>query len=133
MLKYNSNKKQPLTRTVGLISLSRFLQTVLLCLDPASCRTRTRTTAHINNPMHLDSSVTSIKLVPRHCASAFSESGNRGHYSGSDQLCTATPAVFDKNPCTWIAKTRAIPSLHRDSFVAYRDSFVAVLASGNAY
>jgi hypothetical protein len=25
------------------------------------------------------------------------------------------------------AKTRAIPSLHRDHFVAYRDSFVAVL------
>jgi hypothetical protein len=29
--------------------------------------------------------------------------------------------------CTWMAKTRAIPSLHRDSFLAYRDRFVAVL------
>ncbi len=29
------------------------------------------------------------------------------------------------------AKTRAIPFLHRDSFIAYRDIFVAVLSSGN--
>jgi hypothetical protein len=28
-------------------------------------------------------------------------------------------------------KNHAIPSLHRDSFVAYRDSFVAVPVSGN--
>jgi hypothetical protein len=28
-------------------------------------------------------------------------------------------------------KNHAIPSLHLDSFVAYRDSFVAVPASGN--
>jgi hypothetical protein len=30
-------------------------------------------------------------------------------------------------------KNHAVPFLHRDSFVAYRDRFVAVLASGNAY
>jgi hypothetical protein len=35
--------------------------------------------------------------------------------------------------CNWMAKTRAKPSLHRDSFLAYRDRFVAVLASGYAY
>jgi hypothetical protein len=37
---------------------------------------------------------------------------------------------FDKT-FTWICKNHAVPSLHRDSFVAYRDSFVAVPASGN--
>jgi hypothetical protein len=31
------------------------------------------------------------------------------------------------------AKNRAKPSLHRDSFLAYRDRFVAVLSSGYAY
>jgi len=30
-------------------------------------------------------------------------------------------------------KNCAIPSLHRDSFLAYRDRFVAVLSSGNAH
>jgi len=29
------------------------------------------------------------------------------------------------------AKTRAIPSWHRDSFLAYRDKLLTVLASGN--
>ena len=32
-----------------------------------------------------------------------------------------------------MAKTRAKPSLHRDSFLAYRDRFVTVLSSGYAY
>ena len=31
------------------------------------------------------------------------------------------------------SKNHAVPSLHRDSFPACRDRFVAVLASGNAY
>jgi len=30
-------------------------------------------------------------------------------------------------------KNRAVPFLHRDSFLAYRDRFAAVLSSGNAY
>jgi hypothetical protein len=33
------------------------------------------------------------------------------------QLCTATRVMLTK-PCTWTAKTRAVPSLHRDSFLA---------------
>ena len=40
--------------------------------------------------------------------------------------------MLDKT-CTRTAKTRAKPSLHRDSFLTYRDRFVAVLASGYAY
>jgi hypothetical protein len=40
--------------------------------------------------------------------------------------------MLDKT-CTWTAKTRAKPSLHRDSFLAYGDRFVAVLSSGYAY
>ena len=34
--------------------------------------------------------------------------------------------------CTWTAKTRAIPSLHRDSFLAKVPGLYPVLASGNA-
>jgi len=34
-----------------------------------------------------------------------------------NQLCTATLVMLNLF-CTWTAKTRAIPSLHRDSFLA---------------
>jgi hypothetical protein len=34
-----------------------------------------------------------------------------------NQLCTATRVMFNQL-CTWTAKTRAVPSLHRDSFLA---------------
>jgi hypothetical protein len=53
-------------------------------------------------------------------------------YSALNQHCTAIAPVFGQllyRDC----KNHAIPSLHRDSFVAYRDKLVAVLASGNAY
>jgi hypothetical protein len=34
-------------------------------------------------------------------------------------------------PCTWTAKTRAVPSLHRDSFLAKVPGPCTVLSSGN--
>ena len=33
------------------------------------------------------------------------------------QICTATRIMFNQL-CTWTAKTHAVPSLHRDSFLA---------------
>ncbi len=42
---------------------------------------------------------------------------NRGYTRGSNQICTCI--VPERNKiCTWTAKTRAIPSLHRDTFAA---------------
>jgi len=35
----------------------------------------------------------------------------------SHQFCTATHVMLTK-PCTWTAKTRAVPSLHRDNLLA---------------
>jgi len=105
------NKKHPLTRTVGVISLSRFL--------PRSCPhdrfvITCTATAHLFrlNLVYLDSILVRMKF------------------------CTATLLMLDKN-CTWTAKTRAIPSLHRDSFLALpstRDGVPGQLpdaASGN--
>ena len=48
-----------------------------------------------------------------------------------NQLCTATLVMLNQL-CTWTAKTRAIPSLHRDSFLAKVPGLCPVLASGNA-
>ena len=46
------------------------------------------------------------------------------------QLCTATHVMLNQI-CTWTAKTRAIPSLHRDNFPAKVPGPCPVLASGN--
>ena len=48
-----------------------------------------------------------------------------------NKLCTATLVMLNKI-CTWTAKTRAIPSLHRDSFLPKVPGLCPVLASGNA-
>jgi hypothetical protein len=54
----------------------------------------------------------------------------RDNLSATYQLCTATLVMLN-TICTRTAKTRAIPSLHRDSFLAKVPGFCPVLASGN--
>jgi hypothetical protein len=49
-----------------------------------------------------------------------------------NQLCTATLVMLNQL-CTWTAKTRAIPSLHRDSFLAKVPGLVPGATSGNTY
>ena len=48
-----------------------------------------------------------------------------------NHLCTATLVMLNQL-CTWTAKTRAIPSLHCDSFLAKVPELCPVLSSGNA-
>ena len=67
--------------------------------------------------LHRDKFLTLRQFVPLHCASARHQICNRGYIRGSDQTCTATRVMLNKT-CTWTSKTRAIPSLHRDSFLA---------------
>jgi hypothetical protein len=78
-----------------------------------------------------DSFSAPIKLVPRRCASAHLQAFcYRDNLSVTYQLCTATLVMLNKI-CTRTAKTRAIPSLHRDSFLAKVPGPCPVLASGN--
>jgi hypothetical protein len=91
---------------------------------------------HAIKVLHLDYFLAPIKLVPRHCTSAhLPASCNPDCFSAIYETCTATCVMLNKI-CTRTVKTRAIPSLHRDSFAAkvpgpdsYRDCLV--LASGN--
>jgi hypothetical protein len=53
-------------------------------------------------------------------------------YMARNQLCTATLVMLNQL-CTWTAKTHAIPSLHRDSFLAKVPGLCPDAASGNAY
>jgi hypothetical protein len=81
--------------------------------------------------LYLDYFLAPIKLVPRHCASAhLPASCNRDSFPATYQTCTATRVMLNKI-CTRTAKTRAIPSLHRDNFSAKVPGPCPVLASGN--
>jgi len=71
------------------------------------------------------------QFVPRHCASAhLPDFCNQDNLSATYQNCTATRVMLNKF-CTWMAKTRTIPSLHRDSFLAKVPGPYPVLSSGN--
>ena len=73
---------------------------------------------HTTKILHLDYFLASIKPVPRHCTSVhLPASCNRDSFLATYQTCTATLVMLNKI-CTWTAKTRAIPFLHRDSFLA---------------
>jgi hypothetical protein len=54
----------------------------------------------------------------------------RDNLPATYQHCTATRVMLNKT-CTRTAKTRAIPSLHRDNFSAKEPGLCPVLASGN--
>jgi hypothetical protein len=86
---------------------------------------------HTIKILHLDYFLAPRQLVPRHCASAhLPVSCNRDSFPATYQLCTTTRVMLNKIS-TWTAKTRAIPSLHRDSFLAKVPGPCPVLSSGN--
>ena len=95
---------ESLTRTIKVICLSRFLP--LFLLPRQICNAYTATA-----PVLLTSFVTGDKFVAIY------------------QHCTATLVMLIKI-CIWTAKTRAIPSLHRDSFIAKVPGLCPLLASG---
>jgi hypothetical protein len=71
-------------------------------------------------------------FTSRHCASVHLQIFcNRDKFPATYQTCTETHVVL-KKICTMTAKTRAIPSLHRDYFSAKAQGQWPVLASGNA-
>ncbi len=79
-----------------------------------------------------DSFSAPIKLVPRRCATArLTIFRYRDRFPATYQPCTATHVMLNKI-CTRTAKTRAIPSLHRDSFVAKVPGPCPDASSGNA-
>jgi hypothetical protein len=81
--------------------------------------------------LHHDNFLAPRQFVPRHCASARLHTFcNRDNLPATYQLCTATRVMLNKI-CTRTAKTRAIPSLHRDSFLAKVPGLCPVLLSGN--
>jgi hypothetical protein len=83
--------------------------------------------------LHLDKFLAPRQLLPRPCASAhLSTFCNRNNFSSTFQNCTTTLVMLNKIP-TMPAKTRAIPSLHRDNFAAKEPGLCPVLASGNVY
>jgi hypothetical protein len=81
--------------------------------------------------LHHDKLLAPGQLLPRHCAGAHLPTFSyRDSLPATYQLCTATLVMLNKI-CTITAKTRAIPSLHRDSFLAKVQGPCPVLASGN--
>ena len=81
--------------------------------------------------LYLDKSLVPRQFVPRHCTSAhLSTFRYRDSLPAIYQTCTATRVMLNKI-CAWTAKTRVIPSLHRDNFLAKVPGFWPVLASGN--
>jgi hypothetical protein len=92
--------------------------------------------------LHRDRFLAPRQLVPpsltslargaaRHCASThLSNFCNRDNFPSTYQICTATP-VMSSQLSTRTAKTHAIPSLHRDNFLAKVPGLNPVLASGN--
>jgi len=65
--------------------------------------------------LHHDNFLPSRQLVPRHCASAFSNFIYRDKYTAIYQTCTATAPARNKN-CTMTAKSTPCLSCHRDNF-----------------
>jgi hypothetical protein len=81
--------------------------------------------------LHLDKFLASRQLLTRYCASAhLPASCNRDNLPATYQICTATRVMLNQL-CTLTAKIRAIPSLHRDSFLAKVPGLWSVPASGN--
>jgi hypothetical protein len=71
------------------------------------------------------------QFVPRHCAGAHLPTFcNRDNLPVTYQTCTTTRVMLNQL-CTMTAKTRAIPSLHRDNFPAKEPGRCPVLSSGN--
>ncbi len=83
----------------------------------AALRAGTRICSQLKS-VYLDSFLASINFVPRHCTSAHLRNyWHRDNFLVTYELCTAS-APAPKKLCTWMAKTRAKPSLHRDKFLA---------------
>jgi hypothetical protein len=71
------------------------------------------------------------QFVPRHCTSAHLLTFcNQDSFSTTYQNCTTTLVMLNKIFAR-TAKTRAIPSWHRDNFLAKVPGRCPVLASGN--
>jgi len=86
---------------------------------------------HAIKILHLDKFLASRQIIPRHCASAhLSDFATETTFRPLSWPFTATAPACNKL-CTWTAKTRAIPSLHRDSFLAKVPGLCPVLSSGN--
>jgi putative redox protein len=67
--------------------------------------------------LYLDQFLAPRQFVPRHCTSAhLSHFCNQDNLSATYQICTAIAPASDQ-VCTWMAKTRAIASLHRDNIL----------------
>jgi len=94
--------------------------------------------AHLNviKILYQDKFLAPRQLTSRHCASGRFPNLYQRRICASAQICTATLTMLNK-VCTMTAKTRAIPSLHRDYFLAKAPVPIAigrwpVLASGSA-
>jgi hypothetical protein len=86
---------------------------------------------HAIKILHHDKFLSPRQPVPRHCASAhLLIFWYRDNLSATYQNCTATLVMLNKI-CARTAKTRAIPSLHRDNLSAKVPGLCPVLASGN--
>jgi hypothetical protein len=70
-------------------------------------------------------------LIPRPCQCSQSNLVTGDLQSSANQTCTATLIMLNKN-CTWTAKTHAIPSLHRDNFLAKVSGLCPDASSGSA-
>ena len=121
-----------ITRTVGSISSSQFLQNCGPQINPSESCTRIPAPAHnfifynltvlwLRDSLYRDTApvpfcnICYIMTVPFHLSALYRDTRN--------DLQNLYPD----------GKNHAVPSLHRDSFLAYRDRFVAVLSSGYAY
>jgi hypothetical protein len=86
---------------------------------------------HAIKILHQDKFLAPRQFVPRHCTSAHLPAFcYRDNLPATYQLCTATLVMLNRHPAM-TAKTRAIPSLHRDNFSAKVPGLCPVLASGN--
>jgi hypothetical protein len=86
---------------------------------------------HAIEILHYDRFQAPRQLVPRHCASVHLRTFcYHDSFSATYQICTATRVMLNKI-CTRTAKTRAIPSLHRDNFSTKEPGLCPVLTSGN--
>jgi hypothetical protein len=87
---------------------------------------------HAIKILHHDKFLAPRQFVPRHCASDHLQTFcNRDNFSATYQNCIATLLMLNKI-CNMMAKTLAVPSLHRDNFSAKEPGPCPVHASGNA-
>jgi len=97
-----------LTRTIWVSCLSHFL--LCSCTQDKFVMVFAPGHAHLHaiKNLHRDNSLASRQIVPRHCASARNQLCKRGQVRGSDQTCTATHVMLNKN-CTRTAKSAPYP------------------------